>query len=154
MTIRTADPFTTDQEFAQGQPIMRRLFEVDYSCPLCGRNHIAETYVASITNNLDELNAEALRSMRTPETAIPLLQNHMRFVHTEHGNFESLLERFRNSTEEADLVVNSVTMTNEDTLSCDECAHHFDTLGDLWVHMGINPATGTRFAPAVCTATA
>ena len=67
MTIRTADPFTTDQDFAQGQPLMRRLFEVDYSCPLCGRNHIAETYVASITNNLDELNAEALRSMRPPK---------------------------------------------------------------------------------------
>ena len=150
MTTRTADPFTTDQDFAQGQPLMRRLFEVDYTCPLCGQNHMAETYVQSATSNLDDLNAEAIRCMSDARTAVPLLQNHMRFVHTEQGNFTELLEHLKGSTQEADLIINTVTMTHEENLSCDQCAHQFDSTLELAVHMGVNPTNGTRFAPAAC----
>ena len=112
MTIRDATTFTTGHDPREDQPFIRRLFEVNYTCSLCGQNHMAETYVPSNTNNLDELNAAALRVMRDPRTAIPLLQAHMRFVHSELGNFEQLLERLRNSTDGADLVVNTVTMSS------------------------------------------
>lgn len=31
-------PFITDEEFAPRQPVLRRLFDVEYSCPMCGRS--------------------------------------------------------------------------------------------------------------------
>ena len=152
MTIRDVTTFNPGHDQREDQPFIRRLFEVNYTCSLCGQNHMAETYVPSNTNNLDELNAAALRAMRNPQTAIPLLQAHMRFVHSELGNFEELLEQLRNSPDGADLVVNTVTMTHEANLSCDQCAHSFDTPAELAIHMGVNPNTSTRFAPAACDA--
>ena len=74
----------------------------------------------------------------------------MRFVHTEQGNFTELLEHLKGSTQEADLIINTVTMTHEENLSCDQCAHQFDSTVELAVHMGVNPTNGTRFAPAAC----
>ena len=150
MTIKDINPVTTGHDLREDQPLMRRLFEVDYTCPLCGQNHMAETYVQSETSNLDDLNAEAIRCMSDARTAVPLLQNHMRFVHTEQGNFTELLEHLKGSTQEADLVINTVTMTHEENLSCDQCAHQFDSTLELAVHMGVNPTNGTRFAPAAC----
>ena len=41
-------------------------------------------------------------------------------------------------------------MTHEENLSCDQCAHQFDSTLELAVHMGVNPTNGTRFAPAAC----
>ena len=150
MTIKDINPVTTGHDLRVDQPLMRRLFEVDYTCPLCGQNHMAETYVQSATSNLDDLNAEAIRCMSDARTAVPLLQNHMRFVHTEQGNFTELLEHLKGSTQEADLIINTVTMTHEENLSCDQCAHQFDSTVELAVHMGVNPTNGTRFAPAAC----
>ena len=66
MTIKDATTFTTGHDPREDQPFIRRLFEVNYTCSLCGQNHMAETYVPSNTNNLDELNAAALRVMRIP----------------------------------------------------------------------------------------
>ena len=152
MTIKDVTTFNPGHDQREDQPFIRRLFEVNYTCSLCGQIHMAETYVPSNTNNLDELNAAALRAMRNHQTAVPLLQAHMRFIHSELGNFEQLLEQLRNSTDGADLVINTVTMTHEANLSCDQCAHSFDTPAELAIHMGVNPNTSTRFAPAACDA--
>ena len=152
MTIKDVTTFNPGHDQREDQPFMRRLFEVNYTCSLCGQNHMAETYVPSNTNNLDELSAEAHRYMSDARTAVPLLQNHMQFVHTEQGNFAELLGRIQSSNEDADLVVNTITMAHEENLSWDQCAHQFDSSVELAVHMGINPTNGTRFAPAACDA--
>ena len=152
MTIRDANPVTTGHDQREDQPFMRRLLEVNYTCPLCGHHHLAEAYVQSHTSNLDDLSAQAHRCMSDARTAVPLLQNHMQFVHTEQGNFAELLAHIQSSNEDADLVVNTITMTHEENLSCDQCVHQFDSSVELAVHMGINPTNGTRFAPAACDA--
>ena len=152
MTIQDVNTFNPGHDQREDQPLMRSLFEINYTCPLCGRNHLAEAYVESHTSNLDALNSEAHRLMSDERTAVPLLQNHMQFVHTEQGNFTELITKLRNSTGEADLVINTINMTNEENLSCDQCAHQFESSVELAVHMGINPTNGTRFAPAACDA--
>ena len=152
MTTQDVNTLNPGHEQREDQPFMRRLFEINYTCPLCGRNHLAEAYVESHTSNLDALNSEAHRLMSDARTAVPLLQNHMQFVHTEQGNFNELITQFRNSTDVADLVINTINMTNEETPSCDQCAHKFESSTELAVHMGINPTNGTRFAPAACDA--
>ena len=147
MTIKDINPVTTGHDLREDQPLMRRLFEVNYTCPLCGRNHMAETYVQSATSNLDDLNAEAVRCMSDARTAVPLLQNHMRFVHTEQGNFTELLEHLKGSTQEADLIINTVTMTHEENLSCDQCAHQFDSPLELAVTWASIPPTAPASLP-------
>ena len=131
---------------------MRSLFEINYTCPLCGRNHLAEAYVESHTSNLDALNSEAHpAACPTHAPQYPCSRTTCSFVHTEQGNFTELLDTpQRNSTQEADLIINTVTMTHEENLSCDQCAHQFDSTLELAVHMGVNPTNGTRFAPAAC----
>ena len=76
MTIKDVTTFNPGHDQREDQPFMRHLFEVKYTCSLCRQDHMAEIYVPSNTNNLDELNAQALRSMRNPQIAIPLLQAH------------------------------------------------------------------------------
>ena len=152
MTTVKDGPFITDEEFAEGQPIMRRLFDVTYSCPLCGNDHNAETYVAHTTDSLDELHAQAKRAMRQGEVALPLLAAHMRLVHTDAGDYQALREEADESGGRGHLKVLGVTMTAESEISCDDCAARFESLGDLWNHMGIDPHTSTRVQEAECHA--
>ena len=154
MTTTQMSPFTTDEEFADGQPMMRRLFDVAYSCPLCGNNHHAETYVAFTTDQLDELHAHAVRCMKHPDIVLPLLANHMEMVHTDNGDYRQLREEADANGGEGRgrLKVLMVTMTAESEITCDECASRFDSLGNLWNHMGIDQLSNVRVRDAECLA--
>ena len=144
------NPFTTDEEFAQGQPILRRLFDVEYSCPLCGENHNAETYVAHTTTSLDGLHAHARACFRHAPIALPLLAQHMQFVHVDRGDYRQLRQEADACNPKGPLKVLSVTMTAESEFSCDECARRFSTMGGLWSHMGIDPISNARTGEPDC----
>ena len=107
---------------------------------------MAETYVQSATSNLDDLNAEAIRCMSDARTAVPLLQNHMRFVHTEQGNFTELLEHLRlnprgrpHHQHRHHDPRGKPSWTSAPTSS--------DSTLELAVHMGVNPTNGSASLP-------
>ena len=41
MTIKDATTFKPGHDPREDQPFIRRLFEVNYTCSLCGQNHMA-----------------------------------------------------------------------------------------------------------------
>ena len=151
-TIDIQSQYITDEEFSGGQPMLRRLFDVHYSCPLCGRDHNAETYIAHTTDSLDDLHAHAKACMRQRDVVLPLLGQHMVYLHRERDDYQRLREEADAGDVKGPLRIHSVTMTAESEISCEQCAHRFDTIGAFQEHMGVNPATGARYREIACRA--
>ena len=147
---QTYNPFITDGEFFGDAPTMRRLFVVAYSCPLCGEEHDAEIYVAHTTSSLDELHAHARACMRQEEVAVPLLAQHMFLLHNDRGDYRRLSWEAETHGPKGNLRVNSVTLTADSEITCDDCARRFDTIGALNEHIGLNPWTLARTGPPEC----
>ena len=147
---RDLNPFTNDQEFGQGRTVLRRLFEISYLCGLCEDNHIAETYCASVADNLDQLHAETVRTLRNPEYAGQLLAAHCADLHQERGEYRPLVDRVLSGESQGLTRITGLTMTGEDFISCDGCAKRFDSLGDLWTHVGIDTRNGQRVRKPEC----
>ena len=152
MNNPTLNPFRTDAEFGENENVMRRLFEVTYTCPLCDRQHHAEVYVSHPTSNLDDLHAHAVRSLRSNNFGPPLLIAHTRMIHLDQGNYQALRERADAGLTQGLLRIESIVMTAEEHISCDDCAQRFQTIGDLWNHMGIDPRSNLRVRSAECHA--
>ena len=149
-TDQTYSPFITDGEFFGAAPPMRRLFIVNYDCPLCGTEHEAETYVAHTTGSLDDLHAHARACLRQGDVVLPLLGQHMFLFHNDRGDYARLRDEAENTGPKGNLRVISVTMTGESEISCEDCARRFDTTGDLNQHIGLNPWTLARTGPPQC----
>ena len=150
MHTTNESPFMTDQELSEGQDGIRRLFDIAYTCPLCGQEHHAETYVFHTTDSLDELHAHARAAMRQDEIGLPLLARHMIFVHTDRGDYTKLRQEADLHGPKGPLRLLSTTMTAESEFSCDECARRFPTAGEMWTHMGIDPDTAQRNEQPQC----
>ena len=152
MTLVNDTHTPTGEKLAQGKLTLRRLFDILYQCPLCGQQHNAETYVAHTTVILDDLHAHAQKILRHPSVALPLLGDHISFVHIDQGDYRRLRQEAEAGNPKGNLRIISVTMTAESELSCTECAARFPTIPDLWSHMGIAPATASRVRDAECFA--
>ena len=146
----TDSPFTTDTEFFGEAQLLRRLFVVDYTCPLCGEAHEAETYVAHTASSLDQLHAHARACLRQSDVVLPLLGQHIFLTHNDRGDYQALRDEADSAGPKDHLRVNSVTMTAESELSCDACAKRFSTGGEMNQHMGLDPWTLARTGPADC----
>ena len=134
----TDSPFTTDTEFFGEAQILRRLFVVDYTCPLCG-----EAHEPSPTRAHRQLPRPAARPrpacMRQSDVVLPLLGQHIFLTHNDRGDYQALRDEADSAGPKDHLRVNSVTMTAESELSCDACAKRFSTGGEMNQHMGPGP---------------
>lgn len=146
------NPFITHSEFFGQMPTLRRLFVVRYCCPLCGQEHEAETSVAHTTDSLDELHAHARACLHQSEVALPLLGQHIFLLHNDRGDYRNLREDADSNGPKGPLKLISITMTAEDELTCEDCAHRSQSIGDLNEHIGINPWTMARMGPPQCMA--
>ena len=149
---QTYSPYITDGELFGETVPLRRLFIVNYSCPLCGDEHDAETYVAHTTRSVDELHAHARACLRQADVALPLLGQHMFLLHNDRGDYHQLREEADAGNPKGPLRLISVSITGESELSCDDCARRFDTIGALNEHIGLNPYTLARTGPPECMA--
>ena len=151
-TDQTYSPYITDGEFFGETVPLRRLFIVNYSCPLCGDEHDAETYVAHTTSSVDELHAHARACLRQDDDALPLLGQHMFLLRNDRGDYARLRDEADAHGAKGPLRLISVSITGESELSCDDCARRFDTIGALNEHIGLNPYTLARTGPPECMA--
>ena len=143
------DPSMTDKEVG-GEATLKRLFEVTYICPLCGMQHVSETYVTTVTGNLEALLEKGMALLNNPENAMLLLSNHAASLHEDLGNLDNYLELARRELTPAKIIVNDITMTDEDSFRCDLCSRRFETMGEMWTHAGRDPSSAKRIGKAAC----
>ena len=61
--LEYSDPFQSATERMGSEAGMRRLFQVHFSCPLCGQEHSCEIYLTLVARNEDELMERALETL-------------------------------------------------------------------------------------------
>jgi hypothetical protein len=61
--LEHSDPFHSATERMGSEVSMRRLFQVHFSCPLCGQEHSCELYLTLEARNEDEMMERALETL-------------------------------------------------------------------------------------------
>ena len=60
LRLTHSDPFHSPTERLGNKAGMRRLFLIDFSCPLCGQEHSCELYLTLVAQSEDEMMERAL----------------------------------------------------------------------------------------------
>ena len=68
--LEYSDPFQSPTELMGSDTSMRRMFVVQYSCPLCGQEHSCEIYLTLIASNENEMMQKALQTLNRDDVKL------------------------------------------------------------------------------------
>ena len=118
----------------------RRLFQIEYTCPLCGTEHTTQQYVTLIAENLPDFQENATTALRGEEGRNSAA--HDADLHHQHtGDLIELQDETRRKGGNTRPVIRRVMMTEESHYTCNECGSVFPNITDYSVHMDVDPLT-------------
>ena len=136
--------FPTDHYSPEDDPIeilgkdnaVRRLFEVEFTCPICPGSHGAELYISAKASNLDALYATARQVIDTDDTKVGSLMPFVKDYHEEAGDYKDRVLSTLQAREEGrdgrlSMQITRIVLTAESDYTCDECGHTFKSIA-LW----------------------
>ena len=80
-------PSTGPTERMGTESSMRRLFQVHFSCPLCGQEHSCELYLTLEAQNTDEMMERALETLGRDDVKVNSLAPFMKEYHQRAGDY-------------------------------------------------------------------
>ena len=87
MQLVPSDPFHSATERLGSEAGMRRLFLIDFSCPLCGQEHSCEIYLTLVARDEDEMMEKALETLSRNDVKVNSLAPFMREYHQRAGDY-------------------------------------------------------------------
>ena len=144
MQLVPSDPFHSATEKLGSEAGMRRLFLIDFSCPLCGQEHSCEIYLTLVARDEDEMMERALETLGRDDVKVNTLAPFMREYHQKAGDY---LERATGYTRQGirhPFQLTRVVMTDEESYTCEYCKIKFETIGAWRRHDGRNPMNGQK----------
>ena len=118
----------------------RRLFLIEYTCPLCAGEHTTHQYATLIAENLREFQENATTALRGDEGRNSA-HHDAELYHQQLGNLSALRAQASTQGRNAQPVIRRVMMTQESNYTCNECGSVFPNIASYSVHMGVDPLT-------------
>ena len=150
--LEPTDPFHSPTERMGTESSMRRLFQVHFSCPLCGQEHSCELYLTLEAQNTDEMMERALETLGRDDIRVNSLAPFMKEYHQRAGDYLERATGYARQGIRHPFRVTRVVMTDEDSYTCEYCNRKFETIGAWRRHDGRNPRNGEQLAGVAGTA--
>lgn len=136
------DPFH-DPTQEVGPNHIRRLFLVDFSCPLCGNEHGCQVYLTLATSDEEHAMQLAVNTLNNDDVKLKTLTPFLKEFHLKQGDYLRLARNYVSHQARFPFTVNRIAMTSEDSYTCDLCNMKFETIGAYRTHSGRNPRDGS-----------
>lgn len=144
MRLVPSDPFRSPTELLGNEVSMRRLFVVHFSCPLCGQEHSCEIYLTLKARDENDMMEQAVQTLNRDDVKVNSLAPFMREYHQREGDYIQRAKAYANREVRYPFKLVSVTMTDEESYTCELCQMKFETIGAWRTHDGRNPTNGQR----------
>ena len=139
-----SDPFRSPTEFIGSDISIRRLFIVSFNCPLCGEEHTCELYMTLQAQNEEEMMEKVIQTLNRDDVKVRSLAPFAKTHHQQEGDYLERAQAYVKREARHPFQVTSITMTNEDSYTCNLCRKKFETIGAWRQHDGRNPNTGIK----------
>ena len=150
--LEYSDPFHSPTEMLGSEASMRRLFQVHFSCPLCGQEHSCEIYLALVARNEAEMMERALETLGRDDIRVNSLAPFAREYHQRAGDYLERATGYARQGIRPPFQVTRVVMTDEESYTCEYCDRKFETIGAWRRHDGRDPGSGAKLAGVAGTA--
>ena len=144
--LEYSDPFHSPTERLGSEASMRRLFLVNFSCPLCGQEHSCEIYLTMVARNEDEMMEKTLEILGRDDIKVKTLTPFIKEYHQREGDYLQRATAYAKEEVRYPFKVTAVAMTDEESYTCEYCNRKFETIGAWRRHDGRNPGTGGKLA--------
>ena len=144
LRLTHSDPFQSPTERLGSEAGMRRLFLIDFSCPLCGLEHSCEMYLTLEARNEDELMERALETLERDDVKVNSLAPFMKEYHQRAGDYLERATGYARRGIRYPFQVTRVIMTDEESYTCEYCDRKFETIGAWRRQDGRDPVTGEK----------
>ena len=144
--LEYSDPFQSPTELMGSDTSMRRMFVVQYSCPLCGQEHSCEIYLTLIASNENEMMQKALQTLNRDDVKLNTLAPFMKEYHQQEEDYLQRATAYAKQEIRYPFQVTAVAMTDEDSYTCEHCQMTFETIGAWRRHDGRNANRGERLS--------
>ena len=142
--LEYSDPFRSPTELMGTESSMRRLFLVQFSCPLCGQEHSCEIYLTLVASNEDEMMEKALETLNRDDVKVNTLAPFMKEYHQQEEDYLQRATAYAKQEVRYPFQVTAVAMTDEESYTCEHCQMTFETIGGWRRHDGRNANSGER----------
>ena len=146
MKLVPSDPFQSATERMGSEDSMRRLFLVQFSCPLCGQEHSCEIYLTLVAQNEGEMMERALETLNRDDVMVSSLAPFAKEYHQREGDYLERAMAYARHGVRFPFKLLSVAMTDEESYTCEYCQMKFETIGAWRRHDGRNPGNGEKLA--------
>ena len=146
MQLVPSDPFHSATERLGSETGMRRLFLVDFSCPLCGQEHSCEIYLTLVARDDDEMMKKALETLSRDDVKVNSLAPFMKEYHQKAGDYLERATGYARQGIRHPFQMIRVVMTDEESYTCEYCQMKFEAIGAWRRHDGRNPRSGEKLA--------
>ena len=146
LRLTHSDPFQSPTERLGAEAGMRRLFLVDFICPLCGQEHSCELYLTLVAQNEDEMMERALKTLARDDIKVNSLAPFMKEYHQRAGDYLERATGYARRGIRYPFEVTQVAMTDEESYTCEYCERKFETIGAWRRHDGRNPGSGEKLS--------
>ena len=144
MHLVASDAFRSPTELLGTEVSMRRLFVVQFNCPLCGQEHSCELYLTLEARNEDEMMEKAVRTLNRDDVKVQSLAPFAKEYHQKQKDYLERAVAYAHHGTRYSFTVNSIAMTDEETYTCELCQMKFETIGAWRRHDGRDPVTGEK----------
>ena len=144
MQLVPSNPFHSATERLGSEAGMRRLFLIDFSCPLCGQEHSCEIYLTLVARDEDEMMERALGTLGRDEIKVNSLAPFMKEYHQRAGDYLERAKAYAREGIRYPFQMTRVVMTDEESYTCEYCDRKFETIGAWRRHDGRNANSGEK----------
>ena len=144
MHLVPSDPFHSATERLGTETSMRRLFLVQFSCPLCGQEHSCELYLTLEARNEHGLMEKTLETLGRDDVKMNSLAPFMKEYHQQLGDYLERASGYASQGIRYPFQVTRVVMTDEESYTCEYCNRKFETIGAWRRHDGRDPRSGEK----------
>ena len=144
--LEFSDPFRSPTELMGNEASMRRLFLVQFSCPLCGQEHSCEIYLTLEAQNENEMMEKALQTLNRDDVKVNSLAPFAKEYHQREGDYLERAVAYARQGVRHPFKITAVAMTDEESYTCEHCQMQFETIGAWRRHDGRNPSSGEKLA--------
>ena len=144
LRLTHSDPFHSPTERLGNEAGMRRLFLVEFNCPLCGQEHSCELYLTLEAQNEDQMMKRALETLERDDVKVNSLAPFMKEYHQRAGDYLERATGYARRGIRYPFQVTRVIMTDEESYTCEYCDRKFETICAWRQHDGRDPVTGEK----------
>ena len=146
LDLEASDPFRSPTELMGSEASLRRLFLVNFSCPLCGQEHSGEIYLTLVAKTEGDMMEKAVQTLNRDDVKVNSLAPFAKEYHQLEGDYLERATAYARPGVRYPFKLISVAMTDEENYTREFCQTKFETIGAWRRHDGREPQSGEKLA--------